>query len=178
MTPKTIARILLMGIGLLILAGLFSCTTPKKKVEKTFNKHPKESKQECVVRYPVLPNTIVEIRYKEGRVDTLYKHDTTRVDCDTIKPDSNGKKVFKCPPCPPSTRQVDTLFIDTSKTIIDTRLVELKSDTIANLRLINNNQDKKIAKLKINKANLISYLVVSITLLIASIAFTLKKLFL
>jgi hypothetical protein len=178
MKPKTLARLLIMAIGLLLMAGLFACVSPKKKVEKTFNKHPKESKQECVIRYPLKPSTVVEIRYEKGRVDTFYKHDTTRVDCDTIKPDTKGKKVFRCPPCPPSTRQVDTLFIDTSKTIIDTRLVELKSDTIANLRLIDNKKDKQIAKLKIDKANLTSYLVVAITLLIASIAFTLKKSFL
>ena len=177
MTQKTLARVLLIGIGLLVLAGLFSCTTPKKKIDKTFNKFPKETKQECVVRYPVLPNTIVEIRYKEGLVDTLYKHDTTRVDCDTIKPDSNGKKVFKCPPCPPSTRQVDTLFIDTSHTIIDDRLVQLKNDTITSLRETNNQQKDKIATLKVQKANTTASLVTAICLLVVAITILIKKQF-
>lgn len=177
-TTITLARLLLFIIGLLIMAGLFACKTPKEKVEKTFDKFPKEAKQECVIRHPLTPNTIVEIRYKEGRIDTFNKVETKYINCDSVKPDSSGKKMAKCPPCPPSTHQVDTMYIDSSKTFVDTRLVDLKNDTISKLRGSDAMKSEKISDLRVAKANLISYLVISLTLLVVATTIIIKKSFL
>jgi hypothetical protein len=177
-TTITIARFLLFVMAMLLMAGLFACKTPKEKVEETFDKFPKETKQECVIRHPLTPSTIVEIKYKEGRVDTLNRVETKYINCDSVKPDSSGKKIVKCPPFPPSTRQVDTMFIDSSKTIIDTRLVDLKNDTLNSLRSSDVLKSEKISALKVAKANLISYLVISLTLLAVAVTIIIKKSFL
>jgi hypothetical protein len=121
-------RFILFMVGMLLLAGLFSCKTPQQKVEKVFSKYVPETKQACVVHYPVKPVTVVTTKYVPGETKAIT--DTFRVDCDTVKP-VEGKKTVECPP---STHQVDTLYIDTSHTYVDTRLVDLQRDTIQSVR--------------------------------------------
>lgn len=138
-----------------VLALLVSACRPTKfKVQRIFDKHPIETKQECVSRYPVETEYTTVQEYIPG--DTVFISGPV-IDCDSVLKSTKGsrdtvyiKKVFKVP-CPPTKIIHDTFRVINTTTIQDTRRIDLLNLTISQLDSTLSYKDSRIEKLKITR---------------------------
>lgn len=127
---------LLILVGVLLLSGcLFGCKTPEKMLRK-FDKLAAEcnTKRTDSVprhwawsRFPVKTGTVHgKPVFIPGKPVVTTKHDTVKVDCDSMRKAGADTRNVRVP-CPPSTHTTvhDTIQIPITNTVEDTRAVDL-----------------------------------------------------
>jgi len=121
-------------LAILVFAGLFSaCYTPRKfsrQLSKGAVAYPSVMANTCASLYPPKVESIKEIVYKEGRIDTIWED--LYLDCDTVTEVVWKDRVVKVQ-VPKTITRVDTFIDHQFNTIENTALVttlKAKSDSI------------------------------------------------
>lgn len=122
----------------LLFASCSSLKHDQRSLGKIHYRNPQLLEQYCAERFPVkIHDSIVE-RYLPGRIDTI-PGETVYMNCDSVieaiksakvKGDTTkpiSSKRVPCPPCPPSTKQVDTVDKYITKTVDNTAMIALQS---------------------------------------------------
>lgn len=115
-------------MALLILAGLFSCKTPAERIALQFTKHPIDAKRKCIEMYPPKETITTKIEFLPG-IPILTPGPV--INCDSLKPNASGLKVFECPP---SRTIHDTIKIDSTKVLYDTKQMDVLKADLDNYR--------------------------------------------
>jgi hypothetical protein len=138
-------------MALLIMAGLFSCKTPAERIALQFTKHSIDAKRKCIEMYPPKETITTTIQYLPG-FPILTPGPV--INCDSLKPNANGLKVFECPP---SKTIHDTVIIDSTKTLYDTKQIDVLKADLDNYRAnyeiykqLDEQNQKRIEKLERN----------------------------
>ena len=162
-------------MALLILAGLFGCKTPAERIALQFTKHPIDAKRKCIEMYPPKETITTKIEFLPG-IPILTPGPV--INCDSLKPNASGLKVFECPP---SRTIHDTIKIDSTKVLYDTKQMDvLKADLDnyrANFEIYKRLDDQNQKIIKQLKKEIFKWKVISVFLTIgfALIIFVLLK---
>ena len=119
---------------MLLLIGMFSACYTEKKFSKQLSKgvvrYPNTMSNTCASLYPNKVETIKELIYKEGSVDTIWED--LYLDCDTITEVVWKDRIVKVQ-VPKIIKKVDTLIDHQYHSVENTALVtslKLKSDSL------------------------------------------------
>lgn len=104
-----------------LLCLIFSSCAPAKRLGAISAKHPDAARRVCVAMFPPEIKTVTDTKYLQG--ETIYDTAMVYVDCDSVvklaKTDPRIIVKQVKVPCPPSSHRVDSVFKNTTVTIIN-----------------------------------------------------------
>jgi len=131
---KKIKSLLGYALFIIILSGLFSACYTEKRFSRQLSKgvvvYPSVMSNTCASLYPSKVETIKELIYKEGKIDTIWED--LYLDCDTITEVVWKDRVVKVQ-VPKIIKKVDTIIDHQYHSVENTALVtslKLKNDSL------------------------------------------------
>jgi len=139
------SNLVILLVSVILFSSCYSVKKMNTQVVKGYLTYPEEFIQTVSELLPVKETTIrsVDTIYKEGllRIDSVF----LTADCDTIKPNSEGKKIVYLPGT--TKTRVDSFFVHTRDSIV----VKDNKETIAITNKFNNQSKELAAEKNTNK---------------------------